>query len=77
MGILSGRQVRSSRRQGLATALMAQYQKTQRALGRRWLILTCLPDKIPMYQAMDFRDLGLSASTWGGEAWHEMACNLH
>jgi hypothetical protein len=36
------------------------------------LVLTCLDEKVEMYRKMGFVDLGISGSTWGGEAWHEM-----
>ncbi len=60
------------RRQGLARELMFQYVRRARESGRRKLILTCLPDKVGMYEKMGFRDLGIANSAWGGEQWHEM-----
>ena len=60
------------RGQGLARELMAVYRCRERERGRRRLVLTCLEGKVPMYEGMGFRDLGLSASSWGGESWHEM-----
>ncbi len=64
------------RRQGLATEIVRRYVHTERQRGRRRLILTCLEEKVPMYQGMGFTDLGLSASSWGGESWHEMVYSL-
>ncbi len=58
--------------QGLASELVRQFYLQAGRQGRRALVLTCLPEKIPMYRKFGFRDLGLSASAWGGEAWHEM-----
>lgn len=60
------------RRQGLARLLVAACRREAALAGRRRLVLTCLPDKVPMYLSFGFRDLGLSASRWGGEEWHEM-----
>lgn len=60
------------RRQGLARALMARYQEKAREDGRSSLVLTCLPEKVGMYQKFGFTDLGISDSQWGGEQWHEM-----
>lgn len=64
------------RRQGLATALMAAYAEAEKAKGRQNLILTCLDGKVAMYRKMGYTDLGMSASNWGGEAWHEMIMKL-
>lgn len=60
------------RRQGLGTALVEEYARRERENGRQTLILTCLQDKVAMYQKMGFRDNGIANSTWGGEEWHEM-----
>ena len=60
------------RRQGLATALVEEYSRIERQKGRQRLVLTCLDEKVPMYEKMGFRDLGEANSTWGGEKWHEM-----
>lgn len=65
------------RRQGLARELVDSYCKREGARGRKRLVLTCLPDKIPMYTDFGFRDLGESASNWGGEKWHEMEIVLN
>lgn len=59
---------------GIARALM-DFLKTEAAgLGKKRLVLTCLDDKVDMYRAMGFEDLGAAQSSWGGESWHEMAC---
>lgn len=60
------------RRQGLAAELMRRYAARERKNGRKRLVLTCLEDKVTMYKKMGYTDLGLSASAWGGESWHEM-----
>ncbi len=57
------------RGQGLAKALTEEY--AARFPGRR-LVLTCLERLVGMYEHFGFTDLGLSASVWGGERWHEM-----
>ncbi len=40
------------------------------------LFLTCLEGKMSMYQRMHFLDLGMADSSWGGQSWHEMVCEL-
>ena len=57
------------RGRGLARALVDSY--AEREKGRR-LVLTCLEGLVGMYRKLGFRDLGESASEWGGERWHEM-----
>ena len=57
------------RGRGLARALVDSY--AEREKGRR-LVLTCLEKLVGMYRKLGFRDLGESASVWGGERWHEM-----
>lgn len=64
------------RNQGLARELVSQYKKCQKSAGRCCLLLTCLDSKVSMYQKFGFTDLGLANSTWGGESWHEMRCDL-
>ena len=34
--------------------------------------LTCRDEKVKMYERMGYKDLGISASVWGGEKWHDM-----
>lgn len=62
------------RGQGLARLLVETY--AGRESGRQALVLTCLDDKVEMYEKMGFTDEGLSASNWGGEAWHQMRRTL-
>lgn len=64
------------RGQGLAKTLMAEYLRRERERGRKTVLLTCLEPKVEMYRKMGFRDLGIAASSWGGEQWHEMSCLL-
>lgn len=62
------------RRQGLARKLMDILKSTQ--VNREAIVLTCLASKVEMYKKMNFRDNGISQSSWGGEKWHEMSCRL-
>lgn len=64
------------RRQGLATELMARYLDREQQRGRKLVLLTCLQDKVKMYEKMGFADRGMANSSWGGEEWHEMSCDL-
>lgn len=64
------------RRQGLATELVSRYAKRESERGRKSLILTCLDEKVPMYEKMGFVNLGIANSTWGGEQWNEMRVEL-
>lgn len=60
------------RKQGLGRELVYNYCRREGEKGRRRLVLTCLANKVKMYKKFGFRDLGESASSWGGEKWHEM-----
>lgn len=60
------------RRQGLATEIMKTYLEREKRKGRKKLILTCLEEKVTMYEKMGYIDLGIADSSWGGEEWHEM-----
>ena len=60
------------RRQGLAGSLVERYAQREKEKHRKQLILTCLEEKVAMYQKFGFQDLGISQSSWGGEVWHEM-----
>ena len=60
------------RKQGLARELIFNYCRREQERGTKRLVLTCHADKVKMYQKFGFRDLGESASEWGGEKWHEM-----
>ena len=65
------------RRQGLATEIMQQYIQREAKRGRKQLILTCLEEKIPMYEKMGYRNNGIANSTWGQEEWYEMIYELN
>ena len=60
------------RGQGLARELVFNYCRREQLRGTRRLVLTCNAKKVKMYTKFGFRDLGESASVWGGENWHEM-----
>ena len=64
------------RMQGLARAIVSEYADREKKKGRKMLVLTCLDEKIAMYEHMGYRDLGISASVWGQEQWHEMIYDL-
>jgi ribosomal protein S18 acetylase RimI-like enzyme len=61
------------RGRGIARELVEQYAQRERKNGRKLLVLTCLHSKVEMYKKLGFADGGISASTWGGEEWHEMS----
>ena len=65
------------RKQGLAKEIMYQYLRRQQENGRRMVVLTCLKNKVKMYEKMGFLNRGLSKSSWGGEAWYEMSCAVN
>lgn len=64
------------RHRGLATALMDRYMDREAEKGREQLILTCLPHLVDFYRGLGFSEMGVSASTWGGEQWMEMSAAL-
>lgn len=64
------------RGQGLGRALVAEYARREGEKGREKLLLTCLEEKVAMYEKFGLLDHGMANSTWGGEAWHEMSLQL-
>lgn len=64
------------RHQGLAREIVRQYVLWARENGKELLILTCLDEKVHMYEKMGFCDKGISGSKWGGEKWHEMTYRI-
>lgn len=64
------------RMQGLAREIVAQYVRREKERGRKKLLLTCVEEKVKMYEKFGFTDNGMANSTWGGEEWHEMILNL-
>lgn len=65
------------RRQGLAGELVHQYLLREQQNNRERLLLTCLQEKVRMYEKMGFHDQGIANSSWGGEEWHEMSCDVN
>ena len=64
------------RGQGLAREIVSQYRSREKTNHRKLLLLTCLKEKVGMYQKFGFHDEGVANSTWGGEEWHEMSCPI-
>lgn len=64
------------RGQGLGRELVFQYLRRERDRGRCEILLTCLKEKVRMYEKFGFIDRGMANSAWGGEEWHEMSCSL-
>ena len=60
------------RMQGLGRELVSRYGQREAQKGRKKLFLTCLDEKVKMYEKMGYKDLGISGSVWGGEKWHDM-----
>lgn len=65
------------RGQGLAREIVSQYLGKERERKRESVILTCLDNKVKMYEKMGFQDKGLANSNWGAEKWHEMSYRLN
>lgn len=64
------------RGQGLASEIMFRYCIREQKKGRKQLILTCLEEKVKMYEKMGYRNYGIANSSWGGEKWYEMCYDL-
>ena len=64
------------RGQGLAKELIRLYAIWGQVKGRHRMVLTAHDEKVPMYEKMGFKDLGISDSVWGGDPWHEMEMRL-
>lgn len=63
-------------RQGLGRELVNRYLERERKNGRQVVFLTCLQQKVKMYEKFGFTDRGMANSTWGDEEWHEMSYTL-
>lgn len=75
--MLLGLDVRPEYRgRGVARGIVEAYAARSRAAGREALYLTCHEALVPMYRRMGFRDLGPSASVWGGVTWNDMIRRL-
>lgn len=64
------------RGKGLAREVMSRYCDREREKGRKRLILTCLEEKVKMYERMGYRSNGIADSSWGNEQWYEMCYDL-
>ena len=64
------------RNRGLAREIVRNFSIMEKEKGRKTLILTCLDEKVKMYEKLGFSDKGLADSTWCGEEWHEMTYSL-
>lgn len=61
------------RNHGYAGQLMEQAILDARLQGRKGLVLTCKPEKVPYYAKFGFVNEGISQnSTHGGVIWHQM-----
>ena len=63
----------SHRRRGYAAQLIRRAIEDAKAQGRKGVVLTCKPEKVPYYIQFGFVNEGISkASTHGGAVWHQM-----
>lgn len=61
------------RNHGYAAQLIEQAILDAREQGRRGVVLTCKPAKVPYYMKFGFKNEGISKnSTHGGAVWHQM-----
>ena len=58
--------------QGIARALMREFQKMAKMRGKEGVILTCKDAKIGFYESLDFECQGVSESSHGGARWNDM-----
>lgn len=64
------------RGQGLGRELVYEYMRREQKKDRKEIFLTCLKEKVEMYQKFGLTDLGIANSSWGGEEWHEMSWKI-
>lgn len=64
------------RRHGVGGRLMDGFIMRSRELGKQAVLLLCKPPLAAYYARFGFTDQGLSSSTHGGAAWHEMRLGL-
>ena len=60
------------RRRGYAAMLVRTLVQASRERGKKGVVLTCKERLIPYYASFGFVDEGLSSSTHGDVAWHQM-----
>lgn len=59
-------------RQGIAARLMEHMIGEAKAQKRAGVVLTCLDALVEFYKSFGFRDEGISGSSHGNAAWHQM-----
>ncbi|WP_069299369.1 GNAT family N-acetyltransferase [Neptunicoccus sediminis] len=62
--------------QGLSKALMYEFEKRMRRMGKATIHLMCREHHVPLYEKFGYRYLQPSASEHGGMIWHEMLMTL-
>lgn len=62
----------SMRKKGYAGRLIEAAIEDARAEGRKGLVLTCKDRLVHYYASFGFEDEGMSDSTHGNAAWHQM-----
>lgn len=60
------------RRRGYAAMLVGRLSEDARKRGRLGMVLTCKEKLVPYYASFGFVDEGISSSTHGNVAWHQM-----
>ena len=60
------------RRRGYAAMLVRRLTEEARKRGKAGVVLTCKERLVPYYASLGFEDEGLSSSTHGNVAWHQM-----
>lgn len=61
---------------GVSRRLLEDFIARGRERGKARVLLLCKEDLVAYYRRFGFSDAGLSASTHGGVAWHEMRLRL-
>jgi len=61
---------------GLSKALMIEFVKRMRSMGKASIHLMCKEHHVPLYERFGYRHLQPSASDHGGMIWHEMSMTL-
>ena len=65
------------RRRGYAGRLVEALVRASRERGKAGVVLTCKDRLVPYYASFGFADEGLSSSTHGNVAWHQMRLTFH
>jgi ribosomal protein S18 acetylase RimI-like enzyme len=63
-------------KRGIARQLMARFVEEAYLCKKENVLLMCKQHLIAYYESMGFAHVGLSKSTHGGAAWHEMRLEL-